>query len=109
MDGDSRPRFDRIVHEPSRLMILTYLSTSAEEESSFTDLKDSLSLSAGNLSVQLKNLEEAGYVGITKTFRDNKPYTAARITPAGREAFSQYLGEMETLIESMKKAPKGVS
>ena len=103
MDGDLRPKLDRIVHERSRLMILTYLSTSSTGVANFTELKEGLGLTAGNLSVQLRNLEEVGYVDIEKSFVENRPNTAVGITELGRAALTDYLAEMEALIESLKK------
>lgn len=93
---------DRIVHEPARLSILGRLASAEGGSAPFTALRDELGLSAGNLSVQLRNLEEAGYVRISKTFRGQKPYTEIRITGAGEEALGSYLSRMESLIASLK-------
>lgn len=97
---------DRLIHEKARLMALTYLASSDEPELGFTELRDALGLTAGNLSVQLRNLEEAGYVSISKSFRDNKPYTAVRLTVPGRQALDAYLAEMETIVASVKRTGK---
>ncbi len=97
-----QPKLDKIIHERARLMILTYLASSEETEASFNELKEGLDLTSGNLSVQLKTLEEAGFVSIKKEFRGNKPYTGVSITAEGAEALSSYLSEMESLIRSLK-------
>lgn len=94
---------DRLIHEKARLMALTYLASSDQPETGFTELRDALGLSAGNLSVQLRNLEEAGYVATEKSFRDNKPYTAVRLTVAGRQALDAYLAELEVIVSSVKR------
>lgn len=93
---------DRIIHEPTRLQIISYLTASGKQVS-FTELKEKLGLTAGNLSVQLKRLEEAGYVSITKSFRERKPLTRVSLTRQGLEALQQYLGELEKMIGRLKK------
>ncbi len=93
---------DRIVHEPARLAILSHLASSDSGRAPFTELRDSLSLSAGNLSVQLRNLEEAGYVEIEKSFRGKKPYTEARIKAKGERALAAYIENMESILSALK-------
>lgn len=93
-----------MIHERTRLSILAYLASNASVSVNFTELKENLELSAGNLSIQLKNLEEAGYLTITKSFVDNKPNTRVRLTSGGGRALSDYLAEMEELISSLKAA-----
>lgn len=97
------PRLDKVIHERARLVILTYLASGKSGRAEFTELKEVLDFTAGNLSVQLRNLEEAGYVAIEKSFRDNKPLTEAVLTPEGDRALREYLDEMEQLIGSLKK------
>ncbi len=96
---------DRIIHEKSRLMTLTYLASSDSPETPFTELRLALGMTAGNLSIQLKNLEEAGYVKIEKSFRNNKPNTAIRLTVLGRQALEIYMSELEVILASVRKAP----
>ncbi len=96
---------NRLVHEQSRLKILTLLAT-ADDALGFTDIRDALSMTAGNLSVQLRTLEEADYIATEKYFQDNKPRTDVRITEPGREALMEYLDEMEKLLASVR-AGKG--
>lgn len=83
-------------------MILTRLASSEAGRVGFTELKDELGFSAGNLSIQLKNLEEAGFIAIAKSFRDNKPYTEASLSAAGQRALDEYLDEMERLITALR-------
>jgi DNA-binding MarR family transcriptional regulator len=94
---------DRVVHEPARLGILTHLATSPGGRAGFTQIKEELGLSAGNLSVQLKNLEAAGYLSIEKSFKDSKPRTEALISPDGEAALAAYIDRMDSIISSLKK------
>ncbi len=99
---------DKVIHERSRLMVLTYLSSSERGEAGFTELRDGLGFTAGNLSVQIKVLEEAGYVSVDKRFVANKSFTGVSLTNEGQKALSAYLAEMETIIASLKAgATKG--
>lgn len=94
--------FDKIIHERARLLILSYLASNAEKRIPFNELKENLELTAGNLSVQLKNLEEAGYLKIHKKIKDNKPETSVSLTPDGLAALMDYLQQMEGLINKVK-------
>jgi DNA-binding transcriptional ArsR family regulator len=96
---------DRIIHEPARLAILSRLASAESGAAPFTELRDELSLSPGNLSVQLKNLEEAGYVRILKSFRGKKPYTEVRLNAKGEKALSDYIEHMESILASLKTRP----
>jgi DNA-binding MarR family transcriptional regulator len=89
-------RIDEVIHGRMRLGIMVYLADA--ETADFTELKTVLEATQGNLSVHLKKLEEAGYVSISKSFKDNKPLTRASITPAGRKAFAAYLDALGGLI-----------
>ncbi len=97
---------DRVIHEKARLMILSMLASSEQGRSDFTTLRDGLGFTAGNLSVQLRKLEEAGYAEIEKTFRDNKPNTSVRLTVAGKRALERYLGELEIVVASLRGQAK---
>lgn len=91
-------RIDDVIHGRMRLGIMVYLADA--DTADFTELKTVLEATQGNLSVHLKKLEEAGYVAIAKSFRDNKPLTTVSITPDGRKAFSAYLEAIGSLIGS---------
>jgi DNA-binding MarR family transcriptional regulator len=93
---------DKVIHERSRLMILTFLSSSAKGEAGFTEIRDGLGLTAGNLSVQMRTLEEAGYVRVDKRFVSNKSYTGVSLTNDGHKALSAYLEGLEVIVESLK-------
>ena len=97
------PALNKIIHERARLLILTFLASNAKKEISFNVILDNLQFSSGNLSVQLRKLEQAGYVRIHKTFKDNKPYTTISITHQGSNALNRYVAEMEKLIKTLKR------
>jgi len=98
-----KPELDRIIHEPARLQIISYLATGGPEVP-FSELGEKLGLSSGNLSVQLKKLEEAGYLSIVKSFKDNRPLTSVSITKTGMGALKIYLNELEQMISFLKTA-----
>jgi DNA-binding MarR family transcriptional regulator len=98
-----KPELDRVIHEPARLQIISYLATGGPEIA-FSELGEKLGLSSGNLSVQLKKLEEAGYLSIVKSFKDNRPLTSVTITKSGMEALKLYLNELEKMIGLLKTA-----
>lgn len=89
-------RIDEIIHGRIRLGIMVYLADA--EVADFTELKNALEATQGNLSIHLKKLEEAGYVAIDKSFVDKKPLTRVRITDAGRDAFRTYVEAIGALI-----------
>ncbi len=94
---------DKIIHERSRLLILTYLASNEKDEISFGELQEKLEFTSGNLSIQLKKLKEVDYLNISKTFKDNKPHTTVSITLRGSDALNRYVEEMEGIIRSLKK------
>ena len=97
------PGLNKIIHERARLLILTYLASSEKKEISFNELQENLKFSSGNLSVQLRKLQQADYVAIHKTFKENKPYTTISITYPGSDALNSYVAEMEDIIKTLKK------
>jgi DNA-binding MarR family transcriptional regulator len=91
---------DKLIHERLRLGIISALA--ANDSMSFSDLKNLLQTTDGNVSVHARKLEEAGYVLCEKSFKGRVPLTEYRITSEGREALSRYLNHMEALINAMK-------
>jgi DNA-binding MarR family transcriptional regulator len=89
-------KLDDVIHGRVRLGIMAYLADA--EVADFTELKNLLDVTQGNLSVHLRKLEEAGYVAIDKSFVDRKPLTRVRMTPAGRKAFAAYLEAIGKLV-----------
>jgi DNA-binding MarR family transcriptional regulator len=88
---------DRLLHERSRLSILTSLAAHPDGLV-FNDLKTLCALTDGNLSRQLSILEEAGLLEIWKGQRNRRPQTLARLTPQGRKRFAEYLSVLESLL-----------
>ena len=92
---------DRLIHERLRLGIVSALAVS--ESLAFTDLRDLLKTSDGNLSVHARKLEDAGYLACEKSFVGRTPHTEYRITPEGRRALQRYLDHMEALIAATRE------
>ncbi len=98
MDGFDIDAIDEVIHGRVRLGIMAYLSTA--EAADFNELKRRLQTTDGNLSVHVRKLEEAGYVGVDKSFVGRKPLTRVRLTPEGRAAFVGYLDAMTRLVNA---------
>jgi DNA-binding MarR family transcriptional regulator len=94
-------KLDSIIHGRIRLGIMASLASS--ETATFVQLKGTLQATQGNLSIQLKKLEEAGYISTSRRLKGKKTETTARLTQAGKKAFSDYLARMETLINQTKQ------
>ncbi|HTK27474.1 MAG TPA: transcriptional regulator [Pyrinomonadaceae bacterium] len=92
---------DKVIHERMRLGIISALA--ANDKLSFTDLKNLLNTTDGNISVHARRLEEAGYITFEKSFKGRMPLTEYKITGQGKEALARYLNHMEALISAMKK------
>jgi DNA-binding MarR family transcriptional regulator len=89
--------FDRVIHEPSRLMIAAILYV--VESADFLYLQRETGLTKGNLSSHLAKLEEAGYLEVEKTYRGKIPMTICKLTDEGRKAFEQYRSQMKKFVD----------
>ncbi|MEJ0103291.1 MAG: transcriptional regulator [Bacteroidota bacterium] len=87
---------DPILHSQLRLAVMSLLISVKEAE--FTFLKEKTNATAGNLSVQIQKLKDAGYIEITKQFKDNYPQTLCKITPAGIKAFEHYVKDLQSYL-----------
>ena len=87
---------DPLLHQQLRLSIMSLLISVQEAE--FTYLKEKTNATAGNLSVQINKLSEAGYIKISKAFRDNYPLTTCKITREGIKAFEGYVENLKNYI-----------
>ncbi len=107
MVDDAHPsqRLDDIVHQRVRLGILAVLAEA--DQADFGFLKDSLSLTDGNLSRHVQVLEEAGYVEVAKTFVGRRPRTWISATKAGRAAFESELAALRELIAGVDRLGEG--
>jgi DNA-binding MarR family transcriptional regulator len=103
MSTDLRSLADvnRLIHEPSRGVILAILSV--VESADFLYLLRETGLTKGNLSVHLSKLEQAGYVNIEKTYRGKIPLTLCRMTEKGRKAFDAYRNQLMQFVENTKE------
>jgi len=91
---------DRLIHDRVRLGILSALA--ADASLSFSELKQVLKATDGNLSVHARKLEDAGYVECRKRFEGRTPRTEYALTPKGRKALQQYVAHMEAIISHVK-------
>ena len=89
-------KLDDVIHGRVRLGIMAYLADAGAAD--FTELKNLLDVTQGNLSVHLRKLEEAGYVAIEKSFVGKKPQTRVTLTPDGKKAFIAYLDQISKLV-----------
>jgi len=90
---------DALIHHRLRLGMVSALA--ANDSLTFTELRDLLRTTDGNLSVHARKLEDAGYVACTKQFAARRPRTDYRLTTAGRHALQRYLSHMEALIAQL--------
>jgi DNA-binding MarR family transcriptional regulator len=95
---------DPLIHERLRLGILSALVV--QESLTFTELRDLLQTTDGNLSVQARRLETAGYVTCDKKFEDRKPKSTYRISQAGRVALGEYLETLSSLLPDRAQVQK---
>ncbi|RMF71407.1 MAG: transcriptional regulator [Alphaproteobacteria bacterium] len=90
---------DETIHQPLRLKIMAALAALPRgEKVPFVRLKAITKATDGNLSHQIKVLQEAGYVAVEKDFHRNRPRTRVSLTPAGRRAFRSYLDSLHALL-----------
>ena len=87
---------DDVIHGRVRLAVMAFLSGAGTAD--FTQLRDTVGVTDGNLSASLRKLEDAGYVRIEKRFRDRRPQTLCHLTDSGREAWLIYLDRMHKML-----------
>lgn len=85
-----------IIHGRLRLGVMAYLANA--EAASFTELKTALKVTQGNLSIQMRKLEDVGYIEINKAIVGRKPLTTIRMTPSGRDAFATYIEALSGVL-----------
>jgi len=93
-------QLDRVIHEKGRLAIMSMLA--ATPELSFTELRDALEMTDGNLTSHMRTLQEAGYVSVAKSYENNRSLTTCSLTTAGRKAFAQYVDLLEQILQQTK-------
>jgi DNA-binding MarR family transcriptional regulator len=89
-----------ILHSQLRLAVVSILISVKEAE--FTYLREKTAATAGNLSVQINKLKEAGYIDVSKSFKDNYPQTICKITPLGVTAFEEYVKDLQSYLNIKK-------
>jgi DNA-binding MarR family transcriptional regulator len=87
---------DPILHSQLRLAVVSLLM--GTEVAEFTYIKDQTGATAGNLSIQITKLKEAGYIDVAKKFRNNYPQTLCSITPLGRKKFAEYVSALKDYL-----------
>jgi DNA-binding transcriptional ArsR family regulator len=87
---------DPILHSQLRLAVISLLVST--EVADFTFIQEQTGATAGNLSIQITKLKEAGYIEITKKFRNNYPQTSCKITPKGRQKFTEYVKALKDYL-----------
>ncbi len=100
MNPEPFHQLDRVIHEKGRLPIVSLLA--ASPSLSFTEIRDTLKMTDGNLSMHLRTLQEAGYMALTKSFWERKPLTTCSLTLAGRKAFANYINLLEQIVRQTK-------
>jgi DNA-binding MarR family transcriptional regulator len=102
--GDDIPfpaEIDKIIHEPARLMIMSYLYV--VEEADFIFIKNQTGLTWGNVSSHISKLEEAKYVNVKKELKGKKTNTIINLTDEGRAVFREYLRQMDEILKYSKR------
>jgi predicted ArsR family transcriptional regulator len=93
-------RLDRVIHEKGRLSIMSLLA--ASPQLAFTEMRDTLTMTDGNLTAHMRTLQEAGYVSVTKAFQGGRPLTTYSLTAQGRKAFTIYINLLEQIVQQTK-------
>ena len=97
---------DPVIHAQARLRVMATLSTlGTGDRIAFPRLQELLAMTAGNLSVHLAKLEQAGYVDIAKSFRGRTPVTSVSMSTRGRAAFEAYTAAVKALLDPPKEDP----
>jgi len=91
---------DRVIHEKGRLGIMSLLAASAEL--SFTEMRDTLAMTDGNLTTHIRTLQEAGYVSVAKSYQNNRPLTTCSLTAKGQKAFTAYINLLEEIVQQSR-------
>jgi DNA-binding PadR family transcriptional regulator len=95
---------DPLLHSQLRLAIMSLLIS--VEQADYKFIKEKTEASAGNISVQTGKLEKAGYIEITKRFKNNRPNTSYKITRKGIDAFEDYV---DTLQQYLHQTPESIT
>ena len=94
-------QLDRVIHEKGRLAIMSLLA--ASPQLSFTEMRDTLGMTDGNVTAHVRTLQESGYLAVTKVFKKGRPSTNYALTPQGREAFTTYINLLEQIVQQTRQ------
>ena len=100
MNPDLFPQLNRVIHEKGRLAIMSALA--AAPELTFTELRDLLNMTDGNLTTHIRTLQQEGFVSVAKSYQNNRPLTSCALTAAGRKAFAQYIDLLDQIVRQSK-------
>jgi DNA-binding MarR family transcriptional regulator len=93
-------QLNRVIHEKRRLAIMSALA--AAPELAFTELRDLLDMTDGNLTTHIRTLQQEGFVSVAKSYQNNRPLTSCALTAAGRKAFAQYIDLLDQIVRQSK-------
>ena len=93
-------QLDRVIHEKGRLAIMSALA--GTPELSFTELRDTLDMTDGNLTTHIRILQEEGFISVAKSYQNNRSLTTCSLTKAGRKAFTGYIDLLEQIVRQNK-------
>ncbi len=93
-------QLNRVIHEKGRLAIMSALA--AAPDLTFTELRDLLDMTDGNLTTHIRTLQQEGFVSVTKSYQNNRPLTSCALTPVGRKAFAQYIDLLDQIVRQSK-------
>jgi len=91
---------DPLLHSQLRLAIMSLLMSVEEAEFSF--LQEKTQATSGNLSIQITKLKDVGYISVVKKFRNNYPLTLCKITPLGKQRFTEYVKALKDYLNPEK-------
>jgi DNA-binding MarR family transcriptional regulator len=94
-------QLDRVIHEKGRLAIMSMLA--AAPSLSYTELRNTLQMTDGNLTAHVRTLQEAGYLAVTKAYQGGRPLTTFALTEVGRKAFVGYIDLLESIVEHTRR------
>jgi len=89
-------QLDRVIHEKGRLALMSMLA--ATPELSFTEMRDALEMTDGNLTTHIRALQQEGYIAVAKSFQNNRPLTTCSLTAPGRKAIAEYINLLEKIV-----------
>jgi DNA-binding MarR family transcriptional regulator len=100
VNPDLFPQLNGVIHEKGRLAIMSALA--AAPELTFTELRDLLTMTDGNLTTHIRTLQQEGFVSVAKSYQNNRPLTSCTLTAAGRKAFAQYIDLLDQIVRQSK-------